>query len=110
MWQLIPDPVVSLPFPHLGEKNLVCGRMCVKNDTFNSPVDRCRSVEASVWCENSQFHVLLTSFLRNSGKNLSYVDSTAPTSIVGDFGLFLKSVGAAKNYCFTKGQVLLDWV
>lgn len=88
----------------------MCGRMCVKNDIFKSPLDSCRSAGTSVWCENSQFLVFLTSFFKNSGKNLSYVDSVAPTSVVGDFGLFLKSMGAAKNCYFPKGQVLLDWV
>lgn len=88
----------------------MCGRMCIINDIFKSPLDSCRSAGASVWCENLQFHVFLTSFFRNSGENLNYVDSTVPTSVVGDFGLFLKSMGAAKNCCFPKGQVLLDWV
>lgn len=99
LWQLTPDPLVNLPFPQLGQKEF-----------FKLPLGSCRSVGVGVWYENSQFRVFLTSFFRSSGKNLSYVDSTAPTSVGGDFGLFLVSVGAAKNCCFPKGQVLLDWV
>lgn len=104
LWQLIPP--VNLPFLSWGRNIWVC----VKNYIFKSPLDSYKSVGVSVWCQNLQFHVFLTSFFRNSGKNLSYVDSTASTSVVGDFGLFLKSVGAAKNCCFPKGQMLLDWV
>lgn len=48
LWQLIPDPLVNLPFAQLGEKDVVCGRMCVKNDIFKSPLDSCRSVGTSV--------------------------------------------------------------
>lgn len=88
----------------------MCGRMCVKNDIFKTPLDSCMSVGVGVWCENWWFDVFLTSFFRNGGKNLSYVEGTVPTSVVGDFRLFLKSVGAAKNCCFPEGQVLLDWV
>lgn len=114
IWKFVTTdsrPSSELAFSSVGGERAGCVEGCVlKIIFFKSPLDSCRSVGASFWCENSQFHVFLTSFFRNSGKNLSYVDSTAPTSLVGDFGLLLKSMGAAKNCCFPKGQVLLDWV
>lgn len=56
----------------------------------------------SVWYDNWQFHVFLTSFFRSSGKNLSYVNSTAPTSVGGDFGLFLSLWELLKIAVFPK--------